>query len=187
VADLYFFDLAGIALFAVDPVARFFSRTLHTALWTGQASFVFPAAETDNNSSHVFFKLPVRPIDRTSLFLWLGVGGGIGLTVHRAHGLDISVGAGTDAKARWVDPDTGEEHASLTFGGGVWVDRGGSLLASVHVSEVAHRLVRINVYPGVLAGLGKEFGAWVQVSRDLDVRVGISSRHAFGLGIGAGW
>jgi hypothetical protein len=186
VADLYFFDLAGIALFAVDPVAQFFSRTLHTTLWTGQASFVFPAVETDNNSSHVFFKLPVSPIDRTSLFLWLGVGGGLGLTLHGADDLDVSIGAGTDAKARWVDPVTGEEHASLTFGGGLWIDRAGSLLASVHVSEVAHRMVRINVYPGVLRWLGGEFGTWLTLSRDLEVRVGLSSRHSLGLGIGAG-
>jgi hypothetical protein len=187
VADLYFFDLAGIALFAINPVARFFSHTLHTTLWTGQASFVFPVAETDNNSSHVFFKLPVSPIARTSVFLWLGVGGGMGLTLHRGNGLDVSIGAGTDAKARTVDPVTGEERATLTFGGGVWVDRGGSLLASVHVSEVEHRMVRLNIYPGVLAGLGGEFGTWVILSSDFDVRVGISSRHALGLGVGAGW
>lgn len=187
VADLYFFDLAGIALFAIDPVSRFFSRTLHTTLWTGQASLVFPAAETDNNSSHVFFKLPISPIDRTSVFMWLGVGGGIGLTLHRGNDLDISFGAGTDAKARWVDPATGREFASLTLGGGVWIDRRGSLLASVHVSEVDHRMLRINVYPGVLAGIGQEFGTWVIVSRDFDVRVGISSRHALGLGLGVGW
>lgn len=187
VADLYFFDLAGIALFAVNPVARFFADKLHTTLWTGQASFVFPAAETENNSSHVFFKLPWSPVARSSIFTWLGVGGGIGLTFHRANDLDISVGAGTDAKARWVDPDTGEEHASLTFGGGVWIDRAGSLLASLHVSEVEHRMMRLNIYPGVLAGIGREFGTWLILSSDFGVRVGISSRHALGLGIGAGW
>jgi hypothetical protein len=187
VADLYFFDLAGIGLFALDPVARFFSHSLHTTLWTGQASFVFPAAETDNNSSHLFLKFPWSPVPRSSIFAWLGVGGGMGLTFHRANDLDVSVGAGTDAKARWVDPDTGEEHAALTFGGGIWVDRGGSLLASLHVSEVRHRMVRLNVYPGVLPGPGRELGMWVSMSRDFEVRVGLSSRHALGLGMGAGW
>jgi len=186
VADLYFFDLAGIALFAIDPVARFFSHSLHTTLWTGQAAVVFPAVETDNNSSHVFFKLPVHPVRNSSIFMWLGVGGGVGLTLHRDRDLDISFGAGTDAKARWVDPVTGEEHGSLTFGGGIWIDRRGSLLASAHVSEVDHRMLRVNIYPGVLGGIGREIGFWFILSEDFEPRFGISSRHALGLAIGVG-
>jgi hypothetical protein len=112
VADLYFFDLAGIALLSIDGVSRFFSQTLHGALWTGQAAILLPAGETANNSSHVFFKIPWGVVPSTSLFLWSGVGGGLGLTLHRGNGLDISIGAGTDARGRQLDPETGIETPS---------------------------------------------------------------------------
>jgi hypothetical protein len=187
VADLYFFDPAGILLFSFDGVSRFFAETLHARLWTGQASVVLPAGETDNNSSHIFFKIPWRVLPRSSIFLWNGVGGGAGLTFHRADGLDVSVGAGTDAAGRTVDPVTGEENATLTFGAGVWLDREGSLLASAQVSQVHHRLLRINVYPGVIGGIARDFGFWAIVSHDPAVAVGISSRYTLGAGIGASW
>ena len=186
VADLYVFDVAGIALFSLDGVSRFFSETLHTTLWTGQAALVFPAAETDNNSSHLFLKLPWSPIQGTSVFAWTGIGAGLGLTLHRGEGLDISFGAGTDAAGRTVNPDTGEERAILTWGGGIWVDRHGSLLASAQVSEVHHRLLRLNVYPGVLGGMARDLGIWALVSHDLEVRIGVSTRYTLGLGLGFG-
>jgi hypothetical protein len=186
VADLYFFDLAGIVLFSFDGVSRFFSRTLNANLWTGQASLVFPAGETDNNASHVYFKIPWSPIPNSSLFLWNGIGFLVGLSLHRGDGLDISFGAGTDAAGRTLDPVTGREMATLTFGAGLFVDRNGSLLASAHVSQVHHRLLRLNVYPGVLGGPGENLGAWMILSHDFEVRFGISNRFWLGAGLGLG-
>jgi hypothetical protein len=186
VADIYVFDVAGLVLLSCDGVARFFSRTLHTTLWTGQAAVVFPAGETDNNSSHLFLKLPWSPIHQTSIFVWTGIGAGLGLTLHRSNGLDVSFGAGTDAGHRIVNPVTGEERVTLTWGGGLWVDRHGSLLASAQVSQVHHRLLRLNVYPGVLGGIGRDFGLWMIVSHDFEVRVGLSSRYTLGVGLGLG-
>ena len=186
VADLYVFDLAGIALFSSESVSRFFARTLHANLWTGQASVVVPSGETDNNSSHLFLKLPWSPVHRSSIFVWTGIGAGVGLTFHRGDGVDWSVGAGPDAAGRTVNPVTGEERATLTWGGGVWVDRHGSLLASAQVSQVPHRLLRVNVYPGVLGGVGRELGIWLIVSHDFEVRFGLSSRHTLGVGLGVG-
>ncbi len=186
VADLYLFDLAGIALFTSDDVARFFAEKLHANLWTGQASIVFPSGETENNASHIYLKVPWGVVPRSSVFFWTGVGGGLGLSFHRANGLDVSVGAGTDAAGRRVDPETGLETAELTFGAGLFVDRNGSLLASVHVSQVEHRLLRVNLYPGVLGGLGRHLGAWLIMSHDFAVRFGISSGRSLGFGMGFG-
>jgi hypothetical protein len=44
----------------------------------------------------------------------------------------------------------------------------------------------VNVYPGVLGGIGRDFGLWMVVSHDLEFRVGISSRYALGIGLGYG-
>jgi hypothetical protein len=186
VADLYFFDIAGIVLFSFDGVSRFFSRKLHANVWTGQASIVLPAGETDNNASHVYFKIPWGLIPSSSLFIWNGIGFGLGLSLHRSRGLDISFGVGPDAQGRTVNPVTGVETATVTWGAGIFVDRNGSLLASAHVSQVQHRLLRLNVYPGVLGGLGRDFGAWMIVSHDFEVRFGISSRYWLGVGLGLG-
>ena len=35
VADLYIFDLGGVLIFSLDPVARFFAETLHANVWPG--------------------------------------------------------------------------------------------------------------------------------------------------------
>ena len=85
-----------------------------------------------------------------------------------------------------VDPVTGEETAKLAVGAGLFLDRNGSLLASVHVSEVAHRLLRLNLYPGVVGGPGRNLGVWMVLDHDLRPRVGLSSRYWLGAGLGVG-
>jgi hypothetical protein len=188
VADLYFFDIAGMVLFSFNGVSRLFSHTLHANVWTGQASIVFPAAEVDNNASHLHFKIPFPwgLVPNSSIFFWTGIGGGLGLTLHRSNDLDVSFGVGTDAKSMVIDPVTGVETPTLAFGAGVFVDRKGSLLASAHLSEVSHRLLRVNVYPGVIPGAGRNLGAWMIVSHDFEVRVGISHKYWLGAGLGVG-
>ena len=108
----------------------------------------------------------------------------LGLTFHSSSGLDLSIALGKDAKSMRIDPETGDETAKLTtIGAGIFLDRNGSLLASVHFSEVLHRLVKVNVYPGVL---DRNFGAWAVVTRDLEVRFGLSHRQWLGAGLGFG-
>jgi hypothetical protein len=54
------------------------------------------------------------------------------------------------------------------------------------VSQVHHRLLRLNVYPGVLGGPGENLGAWMILSHDFEVRFGISNRFWLGAGLGLG-
>jgi hypothetical protein len=63
----------------------------------------------------------------------------------------------------------------------LWLDRGGSLLASLYVSEVDHRLVTVNVYPGVLHA---DLGAWLVVTRHDGVQLGLSHRNLLGAAVG---
>lgn len=186
IADLYVFDLAGILLFSSDGVSRFFAEKLHANVWPGQAAITLPGGELQNNAGYLTFKFPWGVVPRSSVFFWTGIGAGLGLTFHRPGDLDISVAVGNDARAMRVDSVTGEESAILTLSGGVFVDRKGSLLASAHVSDVPHRLVKLNVYPGVLGGIGREIGLWVVVTRDLELRFGFTNRHLLGVGLGWG-
>ncbi len=183
VADLYVFDLAGIALFSSSGVSRFFSEKLGANVWTGQASITLPRGEVTNNANYLYFKLPWGPIRNTSIFYWTGIGGQLGLTFHRPQDLDLSFAAGWDAKRMDVDPITGEETAELAMSVGGFIDRKGSLLASFQLSQVRHRLVRINVYPRVLPVLG-DFGAWFVMSRDFEFSIGLSNSRWLGLGVG---
>ncbi len=184
VADLYFFDILGILLFANDGVSRFFAHTLHANIWPGQASLTFPSGEVHNNANYLYFKFPWGVIPNSSIFFWTGIGAQIGLTLHRANDLDISFGVGSDAKQMHVDPVTGDETADLALSAGLFVDRNNSLLASVRVSQLRDRLLNLNVYPGVFRPFGGTFGAWVSFSRDLQLRLGITNRYWLGAGIG---
>ncbi len=184
VADLYLFDIAGILLFSSDGVSRFFVRKLHANVWPGQASLTVPSGEVHNNAAYLTFKFPLSVVSNSSVFFWTGIGAGLGMTFHRSGGLDFSFALGHDAKHRFVDQETGEETAELTPSGVLFVDRNGSVLASVHVSQVKHRLLKLNLYPGVIGGAGRSFGAWGVLSHDGKVRLGITNRHWLGTGIG---
>ena len=84
-----------------------------------------------------------------------------------------------------VDPMTGEETLPMGLGGGVFLDRHGSLLASVTTSEVEHRHLVDNVFPDVIPVVGELFCAWfVQGAGTL--RLGMSARGGLGMGLG-GW
>jgi len=155
-------------------VPRFFVRKLHAGVWVGQASLVLPSGEIANHANLMFFKFPWKVVPRSSVFLWTGIGSQAGLTFHRPDGMDITVGLGTDTEQRRIDPVTGEETIRLASAAGLFIDRNGSLLATLHLTEVRHRLLRVNVYPGVLPGLARKFGAWAILSRDLDLSFGIT-------------
>ncbi len=186
VADLYFFDLAGVALFSFDAVPRFFARKLHANVWVGQASLVLPSGEIANNANLIYFKFPWKVVPKSSIFLWTGIGSQVSLSFHRPKGLDITVGLGTDTEQRNIDPITGEETVELASAAGLFVDPNGSLLVTVHLTEVRHHLLRVNVYPGVLPGFARNLGAWAILSRDLKLSLGITHQW-LGAGLGVGW
>ena len=72
-------------------------------------------------------------------------------------------------------------------GGGVFVDRGGSLPTSVILSETAHRRFVANIYPGVLDVAGGRIGTWLIIRKDWEVRFGLSFSRTMGLGIATGF
>jgi hypothetical protein len=185
VADLYVFDVASILVFSVDGVSRFFANTLRANVWTGQASIAFPGVRIENVGNYLHFKLP-SPVRGSSVFAWTGFGGGLGMTAHRPGNLDLSIAVGLDAKLLQRDPATGEETVNFRPSLTGFLDRNGSLLTSLHLSWTRNRLVKLNVYPGVVRPFGIDLGAWLVVSRDLRIRFGVSSRHWLGLGLGFG-
>lgn len=182
VADLYVFDLGGVLLFSLDPVARFFAETLHAAVWPSQASLTLPDLELANNANNLVFKIPIPFVDRVSLFVRTAVGSHVGPTLHLGGGHDLSVGIGADTSRQNIDPVTGRETVDIRLSSSVYLDRNGSLLAALYLSRVDHRLLALNVYPGVLH---PDFGGWVNISQDGAIAFGLTHRLALGLGVGA--
>lgn len=181
VADLYVFDLGGILLFSLDPVSRFFAEKLHATVWSNQASFVLPSLELANNANNLIFKVPLPGTSRASFFVRTAVGSHVGGTAHLNRGYDLSVGFGADTSRQNIDPVTGEEMVDIRVSASAYLDRHGSLLASLYWTQVAHRKLTVNVYPGVLHD---GFGAWFVLTRDHGVQLGLT--HAAGLGLGFG-
>lgn len=182
-ADLYLFDLGGIIVFSFDPVARFFAQKLHADVWTGQAALTLDGLELTNNANHLVFKIPLPFIDRASLFFRTAVGSHLGTTLHLNEGYDLSIGFGADTKRQNIDPVTGHESVDIGVSASVWLDRGGSVLASAYWAGKDHRLLTVNVFPGVLH---PSFGGWLVLRRDKAFEIGLSHRNALGLALGAG-
>jgi len=177
VTELYVFDLGGVILFSNDAVARFFAETLHASIWSNQASLAVPSGELANNANNLVFKLPIPFVSRASLFLRTAVGSHLGATVHLNGGYDLSLGRGADTNRQNIDPVTGKETVDIRASASLYLDRQGSLLASLYWSRVDHRLLTVNVYPGALHD---GFGAWLLVTRNEGFQIGISHRSALG-------
>ena len=183
--DLLLFDPLGIALFSIDGIADFFSGPMGGNVWGSQAALTFDG-ELVNNGNNLILKLPISPFTGSSVFIRAGLAFTPGFTFHREDGLDLSVGFGVEGRIQKIDPETGEETPELALGGGIFVDRNGSLLASVMASEAEHRRFVVNVYPGVLDIGGGRLGGWFLVRDDWAFRFGISIADALGLGVAAG-
>ena len=184
-ADLLLFDPLGIALFSMDGFSRFFSEKLRANVWGSQAGLTL-RGELVNSGNNIILKLPVSPIDGTSIFIRSGLAFTPGVTFHQPGGLDVSVGFGAEGRVQTFDLETGAEVPELALGGGVFIDRHGSLLVSVMGSEVEHRRFVVNVYPGVVDVWGGRLGGWLLIRDDWSLRFGVSLGAAGGLGIAGG-
>ncbi|MDQ8168847.1 MAG: hypothetical protein P3C09_13945, partial [Gemmatimonadota bacterium] len=181
VADLWVFDLGGIALFSLDPLVRWFGGTLQAANWSTQATFTSDGA-LRNNGQYLVYKVPL-PRAHWRLFLRGGMGVQAGLTRALADGYAVTLAAGGDTEIRLVDPVTRAESIRLRPGGGVYVDRHHSLLASLTAGPAVQR-VTLNVYPGVLPGRWRDVGVWGAITHDGRPVWGLVHRRLLGVGVG---
>ena len=183
VADLLVFDAAAILLFHWDQPTRFLTETLQGADWSNQASITLPNRQLQNNGQYFTFKVPIG-LDRTRLFVRGGMGAQVGISRKFARGHHLSIGAGGDTEVRTIDA-AGHERVSFAPGAGIYWDRNNSLLLSATTSP-AENVLSLNVYPGVLPGLGKQLGLWAVRTRRDEWRFGVVHRQALGLGVGFG-
>ena len=176
VADLYLFDPLSCLLFSSDRVARFFAETLNMEDWSFQPAIAPKDWTIQNNGQNFAFKYPLPGSERWSLFYHFGTHGEFGLSRRSDSGLSWSAGAGLKAKDLLeLDDDT--RGVDLALVGGVWVDREGSLLASVILAATKRYRARLNLYPGVLrlGSLSPSFFLVMDHEERILVGLGLSS------------
>ena len=80
VADLLFFDIAGVLLFNSDQVAKFFSEELNLSDWSLQPSFRISDRTLQNNGQYFTMKWQFPFSDSWQLFYTFGMDGLLGLS-----------------------------------------------------------------------------------------------------------
>jgi hypothetical protein len=182
IADIYFFDIGGIILFSFDNINRFFSEKVVIADWSLMPSLALHDMTIQNNGQNFSFKwkLPFAP--KWSLFHYYGLQGLTGLS-HRVRGDDaISVGLGLRSRTQeMVDQGTRRLTVDLVWNGGLFYDRGNSLLCSILLSGQYDKTLILNVYPG-LARIGHfSPGLWLVMNRDGRAMIGAITTWTPGL------
>jgi hypothetical protein len=183
VADLYVFDVAGILAFRSDRVQRLFSNDhLQLTNWQGQAAVMTSDYRLENTDQEFILRAGLPKTDRWRAMVGWGIYSMAGLSYGPRDGTAISVAAGTDIKTGTLDSLSGKRNMSFAPYGGVFIDRQGSLLASIVAKNSPEVVLTGNLYPGVLRVGGTSFGLWGQLLRDHQWRFGIVPN--WGLGVG---
>lgn len=181
-SDLLVFDIASIVLWNQDWMRRRFSGSVEVTDWYGQISLGEPGRTIENAYSMVVVRAPLPRTDDWKIVVTHGLVFLVGASRRIGTNGWITVGGGFDAPANPViDPSTGKKTATLEPNGGLFIDRGGSLLVSLVTRGGSNNGPTLNIYPGVFGRGALSPGLWVQQNRGGGVRFGLSSRIGLGL------
>ncbi|MFT7553061.1 MAG: hypothetical protein ACI9BV_003392 [Rhodothermales bacterium] len=182
VADIYLFDAGGILLFSSERVRRFFSQKLNLRSWPLQPAIGLQDGTLENAGSYFSIQWRVPGSRAWHVFYYFGMNTLVGATYRAPGGLAVSLGAGAHAKKLVIrDESKHRNTVDLVGTAGLFVDRHGSLLASMVYSGLHDRRLSINVYPGILPGGSLSPGAWLQVDAEGALLGGVGLRWLPGI------
>jgi hypothetical protein len=179
IADFYFFNPMGILLFSFDPVANFFSSTVQLEFWPGQPALVLNELGIYNAAENYSVRIDPGLIKGVRVLLYGGTEGLGGLSFDTPSGLTWSVAAGyrkIELKpvyrngTRMYVP---HESRGNTVGA-LFVERNGSLLASLKLDVGFDPAIRTNIYPGILKLGGVHVGHFLWASKTAGMVTGIT-------------
>ena len=184
--DFLIFNPGGFLLFQTDVVQRLFSDHVEFTNWPRQPAYM-PMSQTLENTGQEFVMR--GGLFKAKRWRWLtafGLSTLFGVSHDQGNGYAISAAIGEDDVANPVaDARTTARTATLRPKESLFIDREGSLLASLDVGGTPHDvLASANVYPGAFAGMPWLPGTWVEYLRGGGVRFGVVSRLGLGLGLG---
>lgn len=181
IADLFIFDPLGIALFSINGVPGFFSRTLQMADWSFQPILDIRTSRLLNNGQNFTFKIPIPYMQHWKMLYITGMEGVVGLSYRLSGSDDISVGGGLATKDL-VDVDNASGVRTVTARlvkvAGIFYDRNNSLLASLIFKNAATYRARLNIYPGILDFGGFSFGLVGILHHSNEISLGIFTSYS---------
>lgn len=186
IADLMVFDIAGVLLFSIEPVAKFFSSTMIIADWSLQPVITSTRGEIHNVGNYFALKFPLPFHPQLRIFAYGGYATEFGLSYKFGeYSLSVSGGgrftnfenAGTNAVVNTVN---------TVPAGGIFFDRNESLLVSMQVSNITDYFAHLNVYPNAFFRTDPGIGFFFALSKDTEHFVtGVSFTRSIGFGLGA--
>jgi hypothetical protein len=180
IADMWIFNPLGMLLFSSDRIARFFSATVQISDWSSMP-FIDPVhGKIDNVSQNWAIKSPLPLVERTRLFVYLGMNEEAGLSFKVNTEYAVSGGGGVST-IDIVESDSREETGRVmtimySWNCGLFIDKGNSLLFSLLLSNTRMYKARANVYPLPEFHFGKFRPAFfAAIARGNDVVFGITA------------
>jgi len=182
VADLLFFDIAGVLLFNSDKVAKFFSEELNLSDWSLQPSFRINDKTLQNNGQYFTIKWQPSISNNWQLFYTFGMDGLLGLSYKIDTERTISMGGGFIGRELVdIDEDKNIKTVKLAWSTGIFYDKNNSLLASLKISDHIDYQAVINIYPGIIKIGNFSPGLWTAIDKNGKYMIGISTVWTPGL------
>ncbi|MFC1784516.1 hypothetical protein ACFL0J_02645 [Candidatus Neomarinimicrobiota bacterium] len=176
VADLLFFDIAGVLLFNSNKVARFFSEELNLSDWSLQPSFRLSDKSLQNNGQYFTIKWQLPFSESWQLFYTFGMDGLLGLSNKIDEERTISIGAGFIGRELInIDEEKNIKTVKLAWSTGIFYDKNNSLMASLKISDHIDYQTVINIYPGIIKIGNFSPGIWTAIDKTGKYMVGIST------------
>ena len=182
VADLLFFDIAGVLLFNSDKVAQFFREELNLSDWSLQPSFRLKDRTLQNNGQYFALKWQPYHSNPWQLFITFGMDGLLGFSYKLNDEQTISLGGGFIGKELVdLESDKNIKTVELAWSTGIFYDKNNSLMASLKISDHIDYQAVINIYPGIIK-IGKfSPGIWTAIDKTGKYMIGISTIWTPGL------
>ncbi len=182
IADMLVFDIAGMLLFSAPAVRRFFSRELELLDWSPPPVLSWPNFELHNHGNYYAARWSLPFAKQLALFSYFGTWTSFGLSYKLPDGHSVSVAAGgASTKLIGSQPNLVENVVTFVPAVGVFIDRRGSLLASLKVADVPDYFVHAELFPG-LVPRAKWLGAFAAFARNGHFVAGVTTTLGFGVG-----
>ncbi len=175
-ADLYFFDIAGILLFQYPKIFEFFHQTIGLRRWSYQPLYD-PTSGTVRNAGLNYIFRP-RPFDffiRPFFFAGMQVMGGLSFDFSEERTFSISSGKAFTNPLK----DEGYQCFALFY------EKNDFLLASFIFNGTENYKYRLNIYPRFFSFHEKNhrLGVFLAQTRREKFSLGINYNFPFGLGV----
>jgi hypothetical protein len=184
-ADLLVFDIGGILFFSSPAVRRFFSRHVKIMDWSQPPALSWPKFELRNQGNYYATRYALPFYERLGLFSYFGAWTTFGLS-YRVGEYNLSVSGGA-ASTKLYGTATNLVENAVTFvpAAAIFLDRNGSLLASIKLADLPDYLLQLQAFPGMIP-TAKWLGGFAAVSRNGHFLAGVSATIGFGVGFRTG-